>query len=286
MDIRVINKFYNNLIEINSTQHAKLNKIKNNTLRPIDSMFLNSTYNLEISIKNILKALNKNNDSSIELTLKDLIRNMTKLLNDDMSNIIKQLFDYKKARSLNSQLKKKREYYIDIIENKLKHEQNNINIFKKIGEKSILYGFFVDKISQDKIKKIARYNKKPDPTIHKKFEGVHTGFSINRYINHCIYIIVSTINILNIEIENSFSINNKNNKTLSIVNTINKINLEKSYFIDEYKNATLYNIENFFITIDKNSTYQKMYRLEISFFLEKGVEYSIPYLKNDKSFLL
>lgn len=287
MDIRVINNFYNKLIDINLNNYNELNIIKNNNFRPIDSMFLKSIEEVNLSLNNLISEINvSTSNDKIKIALKNFIRSVTKLLNDDLVNILKHIYEEKELKKITSELKKIREHYIDMIENKIKHNQNDINIFKKTNNKITIYGFFLEEVSSFKNFEQSKYHIIPNPIIHKKYKGVYTGFSINRYLKQCIYIIVNTIQKIHFKVLTKFPSENNSIKSIPFVNTINNLKLGNDYFIDEYETTKLYNINNFFIQEDTLSKYKKMSGFKYEVNVELGTEIAIPYLKNDKKFLL
>ncbi|EGQ8127573.1 hypothetical protein ACEUKD_08540 [Vibrio diabolicus] len=84
----------------------------------------------------------------------------------------------KAARQFNESTKEYRSHISTII-NEIKHKHRRVNTFSYAWDNNLIIGYYIEGVAGKGVLG-------PDPLIHKDFNGLKTGFSLNRYIPYYI----------------------------------------------------------------------------------------------------
>jgi len=275
MDMKIVEKTINQLKYIENPEILKA-CYKNGFDNP-NIILLSALKNVTDAFKNLEMKLKENNMKEIELKMKYLIHECTTLLNDDLSKIIKLIFNKDISCKINKDLKKIRKEYLDMPDNLRKHNQNRICLFEKINKKKKLLGFYLTEIKPfDGYPLIL-----PNSKIHKKHKNSYTGFSFNYFKGKLIHIIIKSINTLYHEINNFYELKEinkikKNNYEWGL-NILKNITIENYYFINEVEKEELFYISGDNIIKRKKGFCFNYEKIKITNIINTEHHYALPY---------
>jgi hypothetical protein len=284
MDIRCINNLCYLLEEINNL-NPNIKENKYVSYRPINEMYSYSLTLLNTALSDLMISLKGNDTKILKNNFKYFMRILFQFLNDDLNSIIKiTLKD--DAVKVNKYLKSIREYKIDYLENKIKHNQNDfILVDYKLSNNHKVKSFFLTETLQP-LTSTEKYRLAPDRKIHSYYKknGVEyaTAFSLNYYIGDCLRILIESIFYVLKKLNEKYNLDIEKNKDLKILGTITSVSLEKFYLPNEkaFKKYQIIGYTHCLIN-EKSLTYFTIseFSLTLKEELSLGVSYVIPYLE-------